>query len=170
MTNITMTIVAIISQTPLWVWGAFAVVVILGYQRSRDRVVPLWRMILLPFAMIVLAVSGMFGAGLAALPAILVGLIIGGVSGWMLERDGAARRLPAGRLWLRGEWWSLLQISLIFAFRYSTAVASAMNPALATGIVFHLATLFVSSLLSAMILGRTLALLRVYFTSAPSLA
>ena len=48
----------------------------------------------------------MVGAGLGVLPAILVGVVVGGVSGWLLERDGATRRLPDGRLWLRGEWWS----------------------------------------------------------------
>jgi len=45
-----------------------------------------------------------------------------------------------------------------------------MNPQLAADPVFHLGTLFVSSLLSAMILGRTLARLKVYFTSVPAAA
>ena len=164
------TILAILTHTPVWVWALFAFVLFMGYQRTRDRTVQLWRMLLFPVVMIVLAVSGMIGAGLNALPAIVVGLIIGGVSGWLLERDGATRRLPDGRLWLRGEWWSFVQIVLIIGFRYLAAVIAAMNPSLAADPVFHLGTMLVSSLLSAMILGRTLARLRVYFTSAPAAA
>ena len=164
------TIFAILTHTPIWVWALFAFVLFMGFQRTRDRIVQLWRMLLFPAVMIVLAVSGMIGAGINALPAIAVGLIIGGVGGWLLERDGATRRLADGRLWLRGEWWSFIQIVLIIGFRYSAAVIGAMNPVLAADPVFHLGTLFVSSLLSAMILGRTLARLRVYFTSAPATA
>lgn len=164
------TLLAILTHTPIWVWALFAFVLFMGFQRTRDRIVQLWRMLLFPVVMIVLAVSGMIGAGVNALPAIAVGLIIGGVSGWLLERDGATRRLADGRLWLRGEWWSFIQIVLIIGFRYSAAVIGGMNPVLAADRAFHLGTLFVSSLLSAMILGRTLARLRVYFTSAPATA
>lgn len=170
MTTAAPTIIAVLTHTPIWVWAVFALVAFMGYQRTRDRTVYLWRLLLFPVIMIVLAVSGMVNAGLSVLPAILVGLAIGGVGGWLMERDGATRRLPGGKLWLRGEWWSLVQVLLIFVFRYSTAVIGAVNPALGADLTFQLATAFVSSLLSAMILGRTLARLRVYFTSAPATA
>jgi hypothetical protein len=164
------TILAILTHTPAWVWALFALVLFMGYQRTRDRTVQLWRMLLFPVIMIVLAVSGIVGAGADTLPAIAVGLVVGGVSGWLLERDGATRRLANGRLWLRGEWWSFVQIVLILGFHYAAAVLAAVNPALAADLVFHLGTNFTSSLLSAMILGRTLARLKVYFTSAPATA
>ena len=167
MTTAVPTILAIIMHTPIWVWALYALVLVMGFQRTRDRVVQLWRMLLFPVIMILLAVSTMIGAGLGVLPAAIVGLAVGGVSGWLLERDGATRRLPDGRLWLRGEWWSFAQIVLILGVRYPIAVIAATNPVLATDPVFHLGTTLVSSLLSAMILGRTLARLRVYFTSAP---
>ena len=161
------TILAVLTHTPIWVWAVFALIIFLGYQRTRDRTVQLWRLLLLPMIMILLAVSGIAGAGLGALPAILVGVAIGGVTGWLLERDGATRRLSDGRLWLRGEWWSLVQVVLIFVVRYLINVVAAVNPVLAGDVTFHLATVFISSLLSAMVLGRMLARLRVYFTTAP---
>jgi hypothetical protein len=160
-------IVGIITHTPLYVWAIFGLILFMGYQRTRDRTVQLWRLVILPLIMIVTAVSGMVGAGPATLPAILAGLAVGGISGWLLERDGATRRLPDGRLWLRGEWWSFVQVVLIFIVHYAVAVLGAVNPAVAGDPVVHLVTAFVSALLSAMILGRTLARLRVYFTSAP---
>ena len=164
------TILAILTHTPIWVWGIFALVVFLGYQRTQDRTVGLWRLMIFPVVMILLAISGMVGAGLSPAPAPPAGMAIAGVTGWLLERDGATRRLPDGRLWLRGEWWSLAQVVLIFVFRYAVNVIAATNPVLAGDFTFHLATAFVSSLLSAMILGRTLARLRVYFTSMPAAA
>lgn len=167
MTTAAPTILDILTHTPIWVWAIFALVAYMGYQRTRDRTVHLGRLLLLPLAMIVLAVSGMVNAGLSVLPAILVGLVIGGVSGWLLERDGATRRLAGGKVWLRGEWWSLVQVLAIFGFRYTTTVIGAVNPGLGGDLTFHLATALVSSLLSAMILGRTLARLRVYFAAAP---
>ena len=164
------TILAILTHTPLWVWAIFAFVLFLGWQRTRDRTVELWRLVLFPAVMIVLAVSGIVGAGLTIVPAVLVGAMVGGVAGWLLEREGATRRLPDGRVWLRGEWWSLLQVVAIFLFRYASSVAAALDPTLPGNLSFHLGTALVSSLLSAMILGRTLARLRGYFAQRPAVA
>jgi hypothetical protein len=86
--------------------------------------------LLLPAVMILPAVGTWIGAGLALLPAIVVRLAMGGVAGWLTEREGATRRLADGRLWLRGERWSFAQIVLILGFHYSLAVAAAINPAL----------------------------------------
>ncbi len=164
-------ILAILSHTPIWVWAIFALVLFLGYQHTRDRTISVWRLLLLPLILLLAAASSYASAGAAGLPtvpAVLVGLVIGGVGGWLLERDGATRRLPGGRLWLRGEWGSLVQIVLIFVFRYAIAVIAAVNPMLATDPTWHIATVFVSTLLTALILGRTAARLRIYFTTQPA--
>ena len=170
MTSVVPRVFGFLSHTRLYVWVFFALIAFLGYQRTKDRTVPLWRLLLLPVIMVVLSVSGMIGAGAAVLPAILAGIAVGGVSGWRLEREGATRRLPGGRVWLRGEWWSLVQVLLIFVVHYSLAVTGAINPTLVADPTVHLVPTFVSSLLSAMISGRLLARLRVYFTSAPAAA
>jgi hypothetical protein len=161
------TILAVVAHTPLWVWALFALVFFLGYQRTRDRTVPLWRMLMLPVVMLVLSVSGWVSAGLSVLPAILVGFAIGGVIGWLMERDGATRRLPDGRALLRGEWWSLAQVFAIVTFKYVTTVVGIINPALGGDPVWHMGTAFVAAVLSAMLLGRVAARLRVYSASAP---
>ena len=168
MNNVAPYILAIVTHTPIWVWAIFALVLFLGYQRTRDRTVALWRLLLLPAVMVVTAGSGIVGAGLAAAPAIVVGLVIGGVSGWLMERDGATRRLPDGRLWLRGEWASLVQILAIFVWRYTSAVLTATNPGLAADGNWHLMVAFITTALAALFLGRTAARLRVYFASTPA--
>ena len=168
MSSIVPTVLAVLVHTPLWVWALFAFVFFMGYQRTRDRTVAVWRLLLLPLAMALLAMSNWIGAGPGGLPAILVGVAVGGVAGWLMERDGATRRLPDGRLWLRGEWFSLVQVGLIVVFRYVTTVMAVVNPALGGDPVWHTGVLLVSALLSAMLVGRVAARLRVYFTSAPA--
>ena len=168
MPNTTPSMLDILSHTPVWVWAIFGLLIYLGWQRTKDRTISVWRLLLLPAILGALAISGYAGAGTGALPAIVVGLIAGGVFGWLLEREGATRRLDNHRLWLRGEWWSFAQVVLIFVFRYVVTVAVVVSPMLAANTMWHLSTLFVSSLLTALLLGRTAARLRVYFVSTPA--
>lgn len=166
----TPTLLDILAHTPLWAWAAFALVLYLGYQRTRDRTVALWQLLILPAVMVVTAITGVAGGGWSVLPAILVGSAAGATTGWLLERDGATRRLAGGRLWLRGEWGSFVQILVIFVFRYSTTVIGIVNPPLGGNLAYHLVTALVSSLLSGMFLGRTVARLVTYFRSQPAVA
>jgi hypothetical protein len=166
MTTVFGTVATIIIHTPIWVWGLYALLLFLGVQRIRDSIVPMWRMLILPVVVTCLAIASFIGAGPSGLPAMLPGLVIGGLAGWQIERDGATRRLPDGTLWLRGEWWSLAQIALVLVFRYATSVVAAMYPVLNAEPTWHLGTLFVSAALSAAFLGRTTARLWVYRAAA----
>jgi hypothetical protein len=164
------TIAGIIIHTPIWVWALYALLLFLGFQRTRDSTVSLLRVLILPVVVALLAMSTFISAGLGALPAILLGLVIGSTAGWQLERDDATRRLPDGGLWLRGEWWSFAQLVLVLIFRYVTNVVTAMNPVLNADLTWHFGTLFVSAALSALFLGRASARLRVYLRPRPATA
>lgn len=161
------TIATIVIHTPVWVWPLYALLLFLGFQRTRERTVPLWRELILPLIVALLATVSVIGAGLSGLPTMLLGLVIGSTAGWQLERDGATRRLPEGTLWLRGEWWSFAQIVLVLVFRYVTSIVAALDPALHADLTWHLSTIFISAALSGVFLGRTAARLRVYFAAAP---
>lgn len=163
-----MTVFQIIIHTPIWVWPLYAGLLFLGFQSTHDRTLPLLRMLILPLVLALLAISSFIGNGMSALPAMLLGLVIGGTLGWRLERDGATRRLPNGALWLRGEWGPFAQIVLILVFRYASSIVSAINPVLNADPSWHSSTLFISTALSALFLGRTAARLRVYFAAAPA--
>ena len=168
MTDIVQTIILVIVHTPIWVWGLYALLLFLGLQRTRDSVVPLWRMLILPIVVTLLAISSVIGAGLDAASATLLGLAAGAVAGWPLERPSSVRRLPGGRLWLRGEWLSLVQIALVLVARYAINAVGAMNPVLHANPIWHLGALFVCSLLSGIFLGRTASRLRHSFLTTPS--
>lgn len=155
----------IIAHTPHWVWALYALLLFLGFQRTRDSSIALWRMLTLPLIVAVLAIFSVIAAGPGTLPAFLVGLMLGGSAGWRLEADGSTRRLPDGRVWLRGEWWSFAQLVAVLIFRYTTSAASAMDPALKSGAIWQSSTIFLSAALSALFLGRTLARLRAYMSA-----
>ena len=156
------TIAGIVNHTPLWVWPLYALLLFLGFQRTRDSVVPLRRMLILPLVVSVLAAFGFIAAAPGALPAMVVGLVVGSSVGWHLEDTDASLRLPDGSIWLRGEWMSFAQLVAVLAFRYATAVVTAMNPGLGATPAWQLGTAFTSAALSAMFLGRAAARLRNY--------
>ncbi|MBU1174668.1 MAG: hypothetical protein KKH72_04635 [Alphaproteobacteria bacterium] len=162
------TVAIVITHTPLWVWALYALLLFLGFQRTRDSSVALWRVLILPLVVTLLAILTLIGDWPSALPTMLVGLALGASAGWQIEGDGATRRLPDGRLWLRSEWWSLGQIVLILIFRYAINVVAAMNPVLNANTIWHFSSLLISAALWGVFVGRTAARLRVYFAAAPA--
>ncbi|MEQ1768910.1 MAG: DUF6622 family protein [Devosia sp.] len=163
-------IVTIIIHTPLWVWPLYGLLLFLGFRRTRDSMSPLWRVLMLPLAVAALAIFSFVGAGLSALPVMLLGLIFGSVAGSYLEPSTATRRLSDGRVWLRGEWLSFTQILVVLVFRYAINVVPVLAPTLNTSATWHLSTLSVSAILSGLFLGRTVTKLRVYFAGARAAA
>ena len=157
MTDTLRTIALVIAHTPVWVWCLYAALLLLGLQRSRDSIAPLWRVLVLPVAMTMLAISSGIGAGLGTFSATLLGLAAGTVAGWLVEGRRASRRLLGGKVWLRGEWMTLVQIVAVLIARYVTNVVSATNPILSANPLWHLGAVFVCSLLSGVFLGRAVA-------------
>lgn len=158
------TIAVVLIHTPIWVWALYTLLLFLGFQRTRDSSVSLWRMLILPLVVVVFAIVGFIGAGVSGLPFVLFGLVIGSMAGWQLERDGTTRRLADGKIWLRGEWWTLTQLVFIMIFRYIINIVPFLSPALNLDPAWHFGTILVSAFLSAVFLGRTAARLTVYFS------
>lgn len=152
----------IVTHTPFWVWGVLLLVLFLGLQRTQDRTVSLPRLLFFPVVLGLYAMSGLASATIEMLPAVIVGAVAGGVGGWLLEPQGATRRLPDGRIFVRGEWISLIQVLVIFGVRYTTGVIAATAPALAVDPSYRMVTLSVTAALTGLLLGRTVARLRAY--------
>lgn len=166
MTAVLHTVAVVVIHTPIWVWGLYALLLYLGVQRSRDSIVPLWRVLILPVVVTGLTVSSFIVAGIGALPVMLAGLVVGGTAGWWLEPGDATRRRHDGTLWLRGEWWTLAQIVSVLTFRYASNVMPVLYPHLDTNAGWHAGVLFISAVLSALFLGRTAARLAIFVARA----
>ena len=61
-------------------------------------------------------------------------------------------------------------VVLVLVFRYATSVAAAFHPQLYANLAWQLGTAFVSTALSALFLGRTMARLRVYFEATRAIS
>jgi hypothetical protein len=162
-------LVAIILHTPTWVWVLYAALLFVGFQRTRDSILPLWRLSILPVAVTILTITTAIGSGAGVVPVLLLALALGAPAGWRLEPRGGAHRLPGGRVALRGEWWTLVQIVVVLSFRYVINVAAHLDPSLGANSTWQTATLFASTALSAIFLGRFAARLWMYveFRKAP---
>jgi hypothetical protein len=168
MTAFLASVMTIVLHTPVWVWPLFALLLFLGWQRTRDSTMALWRMLILPTVVTLFALFGFIVVGLGALPAILVGLVIGGAVGWHFERRSDTRRLPDGKVWLRGEWLTFTLLVLIMVFRYVINVVPVLDPVLNADASWHFGTLSISAALSSLFLGRTAARLQAFFAVVSS--
>lgn len=124
-------ILGVLEHTPLWVWCVLAVLVVTGLQATRQRVVPVWRLLLVPAVFIVWGVSGIIQRA-SVTPSLAfdwVGaLAIGTALGWgtvrlhrfVFENDGGTVRVPGSPM-------PLVRNALIFSARYGLAVAAAFT-------------------------------------------
>ena len=158
-------IVAILSHTPVWVWGLLAALLALGLAQTRHRRVAPPRLLWLPLALLSLGLWSMV-QGFVALPAAAALWLLALAAGVALAAGrpprAGAKWLPAEkRLALPGSWVPMLLIVVIFSLRYATNVGMALNPAWrsAPAVLLPLALLYGG--LSGLFLGRALGLLKL---------
>lgn len=158
-------LVQIALNTPLWVWGLLAALVVLGLTQVRDRSAGLPRTVVTPLAMGSLSLWGVvsgFGASPAVLGAWLAAAAVP-VTVLLMRPLPAGVRYDAARreFALPGSWVPLALILGIFSVKYATGVTLAMHPALRVDPSFALAVATLAGLFSGIFAGRTLRLLRL---------
>jgi len=151
----------IVTGTPLWVWPLLLYVLYVGWAATRDRTVALWRLLVMPAIIAALGLWNLLSAPVSAagLAALGAGAMLGAIIGLRVAARRPAIRLPDGRLALAGDWLPLLLFLAIFAVRYATGAAVAIDPSLAADPVFRVAGLFLSGLFAAMMIARTVGAL-----------
>jgi len=123
----------IVSNTPLWVWPLMLFVLWLGVQGLRPRIIPWWRLAILPLVGLTTSLGGVaqsanpawatIGWGLALLACLPLG--------WAIGQDRPLRVRPEdGRLEIAGGWFALIFGLSIFAVRYAMGVLFGVLPGL----------------------------------------
>ncbi len=158
------TVLGILSHTPLWVWAALGYVLVVGWMRTRDRVMAPWRVLVLPAIVTALVIYGLVAG---ATPLTLLGFASGAVAG-ALAGLAVARRRPAvltddGKLATKGDWLPLALVVGIFTVRYAQGVTLGIDPAIGANPAFVLGSAIVSGLFAAMMVARTLGTLPAAF-------
>lgn len=124
---------AILANTPWWVWLILVVVTALGLRDLRPRRLSPIGMSILPLVSLVLAVIGLvrFSPSTPALTAWGLAAIAGGLLGVASARR--RQMTPAdGHIQVSGSWFSLGLGLAIFAVQYAQGVLNAIIPGLRT--------------------------------------
>ncbi|SOE13428.1 uncharacterized membrane protein [Hoeflea halophila] len=152
--------VYIVTAAPVWVWPLLIALIALGVSRMRDRVLPVWRLMLLPALLMVAMLLPVLTGGIDAsgLSAMAAGLGLGLAAGFMTMRSAVATRLEGNRVLVRGEVISLLALLAIFAFRFAAGAIAAVAPDLMerAGVreLFVAAPVFLASVMAARALAQ----------------
>jgi hypothetical protein len=122
----------IVSHTPLWVWAVMGAVIALGLYGLRPRIVPPWRLAILPLVGVTTSVTAVVQSARPALAfvACMLALLASLPVGHALGRRRPAQWLQDGRLEIAGGWFMLLFAVSIFAVRYALGVLFGVAPTL----------------------------------------
>lgn len=123
----------ILRNTPAWVGGLLAGLLLLGASQLRDRTAGLARVSLLPLAMTVFSVAGTWSALGASVHfgSVVNAWLVAAALAFALVAPGraAARFDPVQRVYrLRGSVVPLLLIAGIFLVKYGVGIELALNP------------------------------------------
>lgn len=156
-----MLLLAILRHTPLWVWGLFAALLLLGASQLRRRTVAPLRLLLLPLVLLALGLWSN-GAGFVADPRTFVlwlaALIAGGALGRRLPQPAARWDATTRRLALPGSVLPLTLVVLIFGLRYGVTVAMILDTAWRESTAVQLTVPALYGAISGLLLGRALSL------------
>jgi hypothetical protein len=150
----------IITQTPLWVWPLFILLLVVGLRAARQR----WAPVLLIYLLPVLGISGVNTVAGLTPPAVVwssfgMAYALGLLSGYrmqghlIIEREGA-------RVHLRGEYWTLAVMMLIFGANFVSGVLEAVAPQMRDHVMFQMIFAAALAIGSGSFAGRALRVWR----------
>jgi len=130
----------ILQHTPLWVFGLFIGLILLGYSQTKTRKVSAQRLVISPIAMLCLSVSGVFssfGASAVGFTAWLTCICI-------MLAFFAGLKYPNAIIYdsneqiytIPGSWMAFFLIMLIFLSKYTVAVLLIRHSALQQSALF----------------------------------
>ncbi len=123
----------IVANTPLWVWPLMVFVLWLGVQGLRPRVIPWWRLAILPAVGLATSLGGIAQSAnpVWAATGWALALLAFLPLGWVFGQNRAVRLLPEdARVEIAGGWFALVFGISIFAVRYAMGVLFGVLPML----------------------------------------
>jgi hypothetical protein len=124
--------IAILLHTPWWVFALFALLLALGIQALRPRVIPVWRLLVTPGLFIAWGIVSLLLRLTLSAPFILfdwaLAAVVGAVLAWTTIRPDETRIEPSG-VAVPGSVLPLARNMLIFFAKYALTVAAVLAPA-----------------------------------------
>lgn len=156
-------LIQILLHTPTWVYALLAALLWLGGRQLRPTQTPLRRVLILPLAMIALAVYGVvaaFGHAALGLEALAVWAVAALAVGLWVRRQPLRANVrydaQTGLLHRPGSWLPLALILAIFSIKYGVGVTLALHPDYAQHTPLALGISTTYGVLSGIFAGRAL--------------
>ncbi|OOG39124.1 hypothetical protein B0B52_15810 [Polaromonas sp. A23] len=166
-------IAQILINTPLWVWGLLAALLVLGFGQTRSRTVGLARIVILPLGLGAFSLYGTisaFGTSPTVLGSWLATAVLLVLVVTQLPLPAGARYDNASRKFqLPGSWIPMVLIMAIFLTKYVVGVSLVMHPELKVHANFSLAIGTLYGVFSGIFAGRAIRLVRLALRPAPTL-
>ncbi|MDO9112661.1 MAG: hypothetical protein Q7U63_02580 [Polaromonas sp.] len=165
----------ILMNTPLWVWGLLAALLVLGWSQTRSRSVGLARITVLPLGLGAFSLYGTvsaFGASPTVLGSWLAATALLLLIVTQMPLPAGAHYDSAKRRFQRpGSWVPMALIMGIFLTKYIVGVSLVMHPELKADATFGLAAGTLYGVFSGIFAGRSLRLIRLALrpAAAPAL-
>lgn len=144
-----------LSNVPVWVYPLFAVLVILGTSSRRSRSIPTKAFWFMPMLGLI-GVPTLIATGRPeAFSAFALAYALGALAGNRFQQ-GVVDGLEDGRIRLKGEWFTLTAMMVLFFAGFMKGAVGGMNPQLSQSLAFILPMVVVTAFFSGTFLGRSL--------------
>jgi len=157
-------VMAILQHTPLWVYVLFFALLVLGWMQSRDRVVPYFRVFVLPLIMLLFSIYGVvsaFGMSIGVV-AWSLGMMIVMTLGIRVRTFYNAVYIEERNAFvIKGSWLWLALMMAIFWLKFAVGVALARQLEVVYEPWFILSVSFCYGLLSGLFLVRVIILWKI---------
>jgi hypothetical protein len=164
-----MVLIEILKRAPSWVFVLFFALLALGYWQSKDRLVSLNRVIILPAVMLALSLYGVlsaFGANLFPVTTWMTGVGVAAWSGLSTNRpSGMSYMAESKSFFVPGSWVPLCFMMAIYFTKFTVGVVMARKLPIAGEQVFVGFVSLVYGLFSGVFFVRAIAILKAFATS-----
>ena len=153
-----MSVTQIISGTPWWVWVIFIYVLIKGYQVTKDRIISLYKMMIVPIIFILLTLHTLFSLPMDFGKLVILGMagIFGiGAGFWEISRLFLVVDKKQKLIKTPGSFIPLILILAVFGSKYYFGYQLAIDPSIAHNFFFAAAFLIISGLCTGIFVGRS---------------
>lgn len=154
----------LISHTPTWVFVVFFILLVLGLKQTKERVVKVKTVFILPIAMILFSFFGVysvFGLALLSLSLWIVGLVITLVIGLKLAYPKRVSfSSQSNQLTIPGSWVPLFIMMAIFFTKYVVGFAIARSLPVVNEFVFIVLISLLYGAFSGIFLSRSLVMFK----------
>lgn len=161
-----MTILAIITGAPIWVWVIFVYLLIVGIKLTRPSVVPFFVVSIAPFIVLGWSFSSVYQKFLAHWPLLIlwscvfaVGTIIGQ---YLMNKTGFSFDPQTKLFHIPGSWMPFFIFLAFFSVKYTLGATYTLMPEMQTNLALMGFDVAISALLAGMLWGRFIPLLLAY--------